>query len=92
MADVTPAHNGFNIGILVIRRQNLPQDRNAAIDGVVRDDPIFPYCGNQFVTAGERVLMGEEIFKEPGDPWLQVSGGFPVEQIAGIGVELPMAE
>ena len=92
MADVTPANNRFNIGILVIRRQHVPQDRNAAIDGVVRNDSVFPDCGNQFFAAGERVLMDEEVFKQLGNLGLQAGGGFPVEQIAGVGDEAPPAE
>lgn len=92
MGEVTLAHHGFNVSAFIVRRENLPQYRNAAIDGIVRDDAILPDNGNAFIAADGFVLVGEEVIQELGYLGLQTSGGFPIKQVASVGVEAPSTE
>src|SRR6056297_908479 len=92
MADESTPHHRLDIRALVFGRQDLAQDRNAPVYRVIGHDSVVPDRGHDFIPADERVLVREKIIQQPGNARLQPNRFGPVEQVAGVGVEAPLAE
>ncbi|MDX1406168.1 MAG: hypothetical protein R3192_16635 [Woeseiaceae bacterium] len=92
MRDVPPARKRFNVCVFVMGREYLPQDRDAAVDSVIRNEPVLPHRGDQLIATDDVVLMAEKEIEEPGHLRLQLCRVLPIVQNAGAGIEGPMSE